>query len=104
MGESTIDLMAKGFAVFVTWLVLVVSVVMTFAFGYALLADPSRLTEAWLWVRSLPLLVQLLMWALLLPWMIALWVWSMPWPLWLRFSLVIAIVAAADFILFPRRA
>ena len=63
----------------------------------------QRLTETWLWVRSLPLLVQLLMWALLLPWMIALWVWSLPWPLWLRVVLVVAIVGFADFLVFPRR-
>jgi NADH:ubiquinone oxidoreductase subunit 6 (subunit J) len=101
--DAAIDSMAKGFATVVSGLVLALAVVVTLAFGYALLSDPSRLTEAWLWVRSLPLLIQLLMWALLLPWMAALWVWSLPWPLWLRITSVIAIVAFTDFILFPAK-
>jgi len=101
MMEMAIDLMAKGLAALVSGLVLVLAVVTTLAFGYALLSDPARLTDAWLWVRSLPLLVQLLTWALLLPWMAALWVWSLPWPLWLRITSVVAIVGWVDFILFP---
>jgi hypothetical protein len=103
MSETMIDLMAKGFAFCVTGLVLVLAVVMTLAFGYALLTDPTRLTETWAWVRTFPLLVQLLMWALLLPWMLALWVWSTSLALWLRIVLVIAIVGFADFILFPMK-
>jgi hypothetical protein len=103
MNEATTDLMAKAFAVFVSALVVVVSFAMTLAFGYALLTDPSKLTEAWVWVRSLPLMVQLLMWALLLPWMLALWVWSLPLAVWLRVAIVVAIVLFADFLVFPRR-
>lgn len=78
-----------------------ISALVTVAFGYALLADPSRLTDAWLWVRSLPLIVQLVLWALFLPWMAALWVWSLSLALWLRIAVVVALLGIAEFLLFP---
>ncbi len=77
------------------------STVVSIAFAYYLISDPSRLTDAWLWIRSLPLVVQLVLWLLLLPWMIALWVWSMPWALAIRIVLVAGIVLFAEYLLCP---
>ncbi len=79
----------------------VLSLIVSVAFGFFLLTEPSRLTEAWHAVRGLPLLVQLVLWALLLPWMIALWVWALPWALWLRLVLVIGILLWCNWLLFP---
>lgn len=73
----------------------------TAAFAYALFANPGTLTDAWEWVRSLPLLVQLLVWLLCLPWMIALWIWSMPWALVVRAVLVLAILAFTEYLMWP---
>jgi len=78
-----------------------ISALVTIAFGYALIADQSLLTSAWTWVRELPLIVQIGMWLLFLPWMIALWVWTLPVALGLRVALVVAILAVAEYLLFP---
>jgi hypothetical protein len=71
------------------------------AFAYYLFTDPARLTEAWAWTRSLPLWVQGVMWLLLLPWMIALVIWVMPWALPIRMVLVVGVLLAATWLLFP---
>ena len=49
-------------------------------FAFFMLTDPGRLTEIWVWIRSLHILWQGVLWLLLLPWMAALWVWTLPWP------------------------
>ena len=78
-----------------------ISALVTLAFGYALIADPSRLTDAWVWVRSLPLVVQIVLWLIFLPWMAALWVWTLPLTLWVRVLIVVVILGAAEYLLFP---
>jgi len=78
-----------------------ISALVTVVFGYYLVADPTRLADAWLWVRGLPLAVQAVMWLVLLPWMIVLWVWSMPWALGVRLVIVVALLVATEFLLFP---
>lgn len=77
------------------------SVLITLAFGYLMVADPARLVDAWQWVRSLPLIVQIILWALFLPWMAALWVWSMPWALGVRIAVVSVLLVGATYLLFP---
>ena len=71
------------------------------AFAYYLFTNPARLTEVWAWTRSLPLLVQAVIWLLALPWMIALWIWVLPWALPIRMVLVVSILLAATWLLFP---
>jgi hypothetical protein len=73
----------------------------TAAFVFYLVTDPTRLSDAWHWVRGLPLVVQLTMWALLLPWMSALWVWSLPWAFAVRLVLVAGILLFTNYLLFP---
>ena len=78
-----------------------VSVAITSAFAYYLLSDPTRLADAWTWIRQLPLLVQLLAWLLFLPWMFALWVMVQPWALAVRLVLVIGTLLFTEYLLFP---
>jgi len=82
----------------------VLSFVISLAFGYYLLSDPGRLTEAWEWIRSLNIFVQGVVWLLFLPWMIALWIWTLPWALPLRVVLVAAVLLWANWLLFPWKA
>jgi len=77
------------------------SVVITAAFAYYLFGEPSRLTEAWDWVRQLPLLVQLVLWLLFLPWMFALWVLAQPWAVALRLIVVVGTLLFTEYLLFP---
>lgn len=106
-GTTTIPVAAPGSAnaagstLLVSGIMLGMSLVASLAFGYYLFIDPTRLADAWIWIRELPLLVQLVLWALFLPWMIALWVWSMPWAFGLRMVIVVAILGAAEYVLFP---
>lgn len=78
-----------------------IATLVTLAFAYALVADQSRLIDAWVWARSLPLIAQIALWVLLLPWMAALWVWALPLALPLRLLLVVAILVVAEYLLFP---
>jgi hypothetical protein len=78
-----------------------ISTVVTIAFAYYLVTDAGKLTEAWQYVRGLPLILQLVVWLLLLPWMIALWIWTLPWALWIRVVLVVAILIWTEWLLFP---
>lgn len=87
----------KAFTLFIFGLGTAASV----AFAYYLFTDPARLDQAWAWTRSLPLLVQAVIWLLCLPWMIALAIWVAPWALPIRFVLVLCVLAAATWLLFP---
>jgi hypothetical protein len=70
-------------------------------FLYLLLAAPGGLPAAWDWVRSLPLLLQLVMWLLFLPWMAALWISQTSWPLVLRVLLIAGLALATLWISIP---
>jgi hypothetical protein len=103
MKEGTVavrDASARS-TLLVSSIVFGLSVVITVAFAYLMFADPARLTDAWLAVRSLPLAVQLVMWALLLPWMIALWVWSLPLALGVRIAVVAVLLIGSNCLLVP---
>lgn len=82
----------------------VLALAVTAAFGYALITDPGRLTDAWSWTRSLPLIAQLLLWLLFLPWMIALWIWTLPWAMPIRLVLVVGVLAWTTWLMFPWKA
>lgn len=77
------------------------SLIPAIAIAYYLFTDPTRLADAWSWIRALPVVVQLVLWALLLPWMLALWVFSTPWPFLVRFALVLGIVLFGEYLMFP---
>ncbi|MDH4139528.1 MAG: hypothetical protein OEV43_03050 [Coriobacteriia bacterium] len=89
-GEKAFSLVVFGFGVMVSAV-----------FSYYLIADPGRLTEAWEWIRSLPLLAQVVLWLLFLPWMAALWVWNMPWALGIRLVLVVGTLVFTNYLLWP---
>jgi len=92
---------ATGSSLMVSGIMFALSLVLSLAFGYYLATDPSRLADAWVWVRSLPLAAQVILWLLLLPWMLALWVCSMPWSLGVRIALVVAVLVVSEYLLFP---
>jgi len=92
---------AGVFGLVVSGAMFVVSVLATLAFGYALVADRSWLTRAWVRIRRLPLVVQGVLWLVFLPWMAALWAWRHAPSAWLGLPVVIALVCWADFMLFP---
>jgi len=92
---------ATGSSLLVSGIMFALSMVVSLAMGYYLFTDPSRLADAWVWVRSLPLIVQVVLWLLLLPWMLALWVCSMPWALGVRMAIVIALLVVSEYLLFP---
>jgi len=70
-------------------------------FAYLVLAAPGGLPAAWSWVRSLPLVIQLVMWLLLLPWMVALWISQTSWAPALRFLLIAGLALATFWISVP---
>lgn len=70
-------------------------------FVYFTLAGPDGLAGAWISVRALPFMVQLLMWLLLLPWMLALWIANTGWPAWLRVMLIVGLAWATYFMSVP---
>ena len=90
MGEKAFSLFIFGFGA-----------VISGAFVYYLVTDPARLIELWAWTRSLNILVQGVIWLLFLPWMICLWMWTLPLAMPIRFVLVIAALAFANWLLFP---
>lgn len=77
------------------------SIGISVAFAYFLLAEPAKLAEIYAWTRSLPILLQLVIWLLFLPWMVALWIWCAPWALPVRLVLVIAALAWTNWLLYP---
>lgn len=76
--------------------------VLWIAFGAALLTSPAGLHDAWQWLASLPLLVQLVAWLLLLPVTAGLWVWETDWPLIVRLLLVGGLAGWSLWMFFPR--
>lgn len=87
----------QAFTLFVFGMGLVVSG----AFAYYLVTDPSKLTDIWQWTRSLHILVQLVLWLLFLPWMAALWLWALPWALPIRLVLVVGTLLFTNWLLWP---
>ena len=72
------------------------------AFGVGLVWSQGSVTAAWEWVRSLPLLVQLLIWVLFLPVVAGLWVWETTWPVVLRLLIVTGLASWSLYMFFPR--
>jgi uncharacterized membrane-anchored protein len=101
MNNATQAQTAGASTLLVSGLMFGLSVLVTLAFGYALIADQSRISDVWVWVRGLPLAIQIVLWLLLLPWMVALWAWTLPLTLWVRVLMIVVILGAAEFLLFP---
>jgi hypothetical protein len=101
MNDATTAQTTAASTLLVSGIMFGISALVTLAFGYALLADPARLADAWVWVRSLPIIVQVAMWLLFLPWMASLWVWSLPLAFGLRVAIVVVVLGVSEYLLFP---
>ena len=101
MQNQTVNQATTASTLMVSGIMFGIATLVTLVFGYALVADQSRLGDAWELIRALPLIVQIVMWLIFLPWMAALWVWTLPLTLTLRVLLVVVILAAAEYLLFP---
>ena len=101
MQSQTVNQATTASTLMVSGIMFGVATLVTLGFGYALVADQSRLVDAWELIRALPLVVQIVVWLIFLPWMAALWVWTLPLTLTLRVLLVVVILAAAEYLLFP---
>jgi len=101
MNDGTTTQATAASTLMVSGILFGIGTLVTLAMGYALVADQSRLADAWAWTRSLPLAIQIGLWLLLLPWMAALWVWALPLALPVRVILVVVILAVAEYLLFP---
>jgi hypothetical protein len=93
---STIGAAAESGALFVTFAVL------WLAFGAALVLGQGGIDAAWAWVRSLPLVVQLVAWVLFLPVMAGVWIWETSWPFVLRLVLVLGLAGWNLLVFLPR--
>jgi len=71
-----------------TGLLFLVFAVLWVGFGAAIVMSQGSLDAAWQWIRSLPILVQVVVWILFLPVVFGLWVWETTWPLVVRLVLV----------------
>jgi ABC-type amino acid transport system permease subunit len=72
------------------------------AFGVGPVWSQGSVTGASDWVRSLPLLVQLLVWLLFLPVMAGLWVWETTWPVVVRLLIVAGLAGWSLYMFLPR--
>lgn len=57
-------------------------------FAAALVWSQGSLDQTWEWIRSLPMIAQVVLWLLFLPVVAGLWVWETTWPLVMRLVLV----------------
>lgn len=72
------------------------------AFAAALVWSQGSLDQAWQWIGSLPLLLQLVVWLLFLPVVAGLWVWETSWPLIWRVIVVGGLGFVNVYLFFPR--
>jgi len=107
--EKAITTSAEGLGKLISfsadhWILFGVFAVLWAAFGIGLVASQGSLHEAWLWIRSLPLIVQGLVWLLFLPVTMGLFIWETTWPLVLRLVLVTGLAGWNLLVLIPRAA
>jgi hypothetical protein len=70
----------------------VAALLVSIAFLVLLIVAPERLDAAYVWIRDLPIVVEVFAWVVLLPWMLAYLVWTAPWVLWLRIVLILILL------------
>lgn len=106
---GVIDHTVVPVANFIAWsatngLLLLVFGAMWVAFAVALVFSQGSLDQAWIWIRSLPILLQAVVWLLFLPVVGGLWVWETTWPLFLRLVIVLGLGAWNILVFLPQRA
>ena len=62
----------------------VIFVILWVGFAVALIVNREWLDLLWDWVRTLPLVVEIIVWVLFLPIMVGLWIWESSWPVIIR--------------------
>lgn len=72
------------------------------AFAAALVASQGSLDATWDWIRSLPLVAQVVLWLLFLPVVIGLWVWETDWPVAARLLVVAGLAVWTLYMFLPR--
>jgi hypothetical protein len=72
------------------------------AFAVGLIWSQGSIDQAWQWIGSLHIVVQLVIWLLFLPVMVGLWVWETSWPLIVRLVLIFGIAGWNLRIFLPR--
>jgi hypothetical protein len=107
--EGFIETVATALGNSVAWMaqngiLFVIFAAIWVAFGVALVVSQGSIDQAWQWIRSLPLIVQVGAWLLFLPVMVGLWIWETTWPLAVRLVLVIGIAGWNLLVFIPRAA
>lgn len=72
---------------------IVIFVLLWVGFALALVVNQDWLDLLWSWLRSLPLVVEIIVWVLFLPIMVGLWIWESSWPALVRLLGFAGIVA-----------
>jgi hypothetical protein len=73
------------------------------AFAAAAVVQPEVLTDAWVWVNDLHVVLRVIVWVLLLPFMLGLLVWEQDWPLAGRVALIVLIALVHLAVFAPKR-
>jgi hypothetical protein len=107
--EQVVEAAANGLGSSITWMVdhwvlFGVFALLWIGFGAGLVLSQGTLHDAWLTIRELPLVVQLVVWLLFLPVMAGLWVWETTWPLMVRLVLVLGLAGWNLLVFIPRAA
>ena len=107
--EKVIESVASGFGNSIGWLadhgiLFGFFALLWVGFAVALVTSQGTLDQAWEYIRSLPLLAQLVVWVLFLPVMVGLWIWETTWPFIVRIALVVGIAGWNLLVFLPRAA
>ncbi len=105
--EQLIDTFASGLGNTVGWMaesgvLFAIFVAIWIAVAAGLIWNQATLDQAWLAIRDLPLVLELVVWVLFLPVMLGLWVWEAGWPLLVRVVLVIGLAGWNLLVFLPK--
>ena len=87
-----------------TGVLAVIFAVLWVALGAGIVLSQGTVDEAWRWIGSLPLALQLVAWLLFLPVMAGMWIWESAWPLVVRAILVLGLAGWNILVMIPRAA
>ena len=59
---------------------IVIFAVLWIGFAVALVMNPEWLNSLWAWVRTLPIVAEIIVWLVFLPIVVGLWIWTSSWP------------------------
>lgn len=85
-----------------TGILFVVFAVLWLALGAGIVLNQGGVDATWAWLRSLPLLLQVIVWIAFLPLAIGLWVWESSGPVLVRATIVIGLAGWNLLVFLPR--